>query len=99
MSNKLVTIATLEHINQASMMKGWLDSEGIESYILDHGLSIEAAAQLEGQIELQVCEVDVSKALEIIEQGNIAEEPKTKSSVIEIQLINKILVPVDFSSY
>jgi len=99
MSNKLVTIATLEHINQASMMKGWLDSEGIESYILDHGLSIEAAAQLEGQIELQVCEVDVSKALEIIEQGNIAEEPQTKSSVIEIQLINKILVPVDFSSY
>ena len=99
MSNKLVTVATLEHINQASMMKGWLDSEGIESYILDHGLSIEAAAQMEGQIELQVCEIDVSKALEIIEQGNIAKEPKTKSSVVEIQLINKILVPVDFSSY
>ncbi|NEW82585.1 MAG: universal stress protein [Mariniphaga sp.] len=99
MSNKLVTIATLEHINQASMMKGWLDSEGIECNILDHGLSIEAAAQLEAQIELQVCEVDVSKALEIIEQGNIAVEPKEKSSVVEIQLINKILVPVDFSSY
>lgn len=99
MSNKLVTVATLEHINQASMMKGWLDSEGIESNILDHGLSIEAATQLEAQIELQVCEADVSKALEIIEQGNIAEEPKAKSSVVEIQLINKILVPVDFSSY
>jgi len=99
MSNKLVTVATLEHINQASMMKGWLDSAGIESYILDHGLSIEAAMQMEGQIELQVCEIDVSKALEIIEQGNIAEEPITKSSVIEIQLINKILVPVDFSSF
>jgi len=99
MSDKLVTVATVEHINQASRMKGWLDSEGIESYILDHGLSIEAAAQLEGQIELQVCEVDVSKALEIIEQGNIVEKPKTKSSIVEIQLINKILVPVDFSSF
>jgi len=99
MSNKLVTVATLEHINQASMMKGWLDSAGVESYILDHGFSIEATAQMEGQIELQVCEIDVTKALEIIEQGNIAVEPKVKSPVVEIQLINRILVPVDFSSF
>jgi nucleotide-binding universal stress UspA family protein len=99
MSNKLVTVATLEHINQASMMKDWLDSAGIESSILDHGISVEAAARLEGQVELQVFETDVSKALEVIENGVIVEEPKLKSKAIEIQLIKKILVPVDFSSY
>ncbi|HZK93224.1 MAG TPA: universal stress protein [Prolixibacteraceae bacterium] len=99
MSNKLVTVATLEHINQAIMMKGWLDSAGIESYILDQGLSVEAAAQLEGRVELQVCEIDVTKALEVIENGNIPDKQKTEFSVFDNQLINKILVPVDFSSY
>ena len=99
MSNKLVTVATLEHINQASMMKGWLDSAGIESYILDRGLSVENAAQLEGQVELQVCDVDVSKALEVIENGSIADKSETGLSDFDNQLIKKILVPVDFSSF
>lgn len=98
MSNKLITVATLEHSNQAIMIKGWLDSEGIESYILDHGISVEDAAQLEKQVELQVCEKDVSKALEIIGNFKTAEKPQTESSDIEIQFIKKILVPVDFSS-
>jgi len=99
MSNKLVTVATLEHINKAIMMKGWLDSAGIESYILDHGISVEAAAQLEGQVELQVCEIDVSKALEVIGNGNIPNKQKIELTTFDNQLINKILVPVDFSSY
>ena len=96
MANKLITVATLEHINQASMMKEWLNSAGIESYLLDHGLSIEAATQFEGQIELQVCEADASKALEII--GNMEEKPQNKPFSPENQFIKKILVPVDFSS-
>src|SRR5665647_1791037 len=99
MSNKLVTVATLEHINQAIMMKGWLDSAGIESFILDLGLSVEAAAQMEGQVELQVCEIDVSKALEVIENGNIPDKQETEFNTYDNQFINKILVPVDFSSY
>ncbi len=99
MSNKLITVATLEHINQASMMKGWLDSAGIESSVLDHGISVEAAAQFEGQFELQVCEEDVSKALEVIGNFDIHAKPKTESTDIGNQFINKILVPVDFSSY
>jgi len=99
MSNKLVTVATLEHINQAVMIKSWLDSAGIESYILDQGISVEAAAQLEGQVELQVCEIDVSKALEVIGNGNIPDNQKIELTTFDNQLINKILVPVDFSSY
>jgi len=98
MSNKLITVATLELGNQAIMIKGWLDSEGIESYILDHGISVEDAAQLEKQVELQVFEKDVSKALEIIGNFKTGEKPEIESSDAEIQFIKKILVPVDFSS-
>ena len=99
MSNKLVTVATLEYINQASMMKDWLDSAGIESSILDHGISVEAAAGLEGQFELQVFEIDVPKALEVIENGVIVVAPKLNKTAVKIQLIKKIFVPVDFSAY
>ncbi len=95
MTNKLITVATLEHIDQASMLKEWLDSAGIESYLLDHGISLEAATQLEGQIELQVCQDDAPKALEII--GNMNENPKSQVLIDEIQFIRRILVPVDFS--
>jgi len=98
MSNKLITVATLEHINQADMMKGWLYSAGIESYILDHGLSVEAATLMEGQYELQVCECDVPKALDIIGSGNISHKPDYASNDSGNLLIKKILVPVDFSS-
>ena len=95
MANKLITVATLEHINQASMTKEWLSSAGIESYLLDHGLSIEAATQFEGQIELQVREADAEKALEII--GNLEKKPLIKPSAPDNQFIKKILVPIDFS--
>ncbi len=95
MANKLITVATLEHINQASMLKEWLDSAGIECYLLDHGIILEAATQLEGQIELQVCEDDAPKALEII--GNMKENPKPRVLINEIHFIRKILVPIDFS--
>ena len=96
MANKLITVATLEHINQASMMQEWLDSAGIESYLLDHGISLEAATQLEGQIELQVCDTDASKALEVI--GNMTEKSIDNLQISDIQIIKKILVPIDFSA-
>lgn len=99
MSNRLITVATLEHFDRANMIKEWLDSEGVESYILDHGISVEDAVQLEKQVELQVCENDVARALELIGNLNVLEKPEQKASVAEIQLIKKILVPVDFSTY
>lgn len=99
MSNKLVTVAILEKFSQADMMKGWLDSAGIECYIPDHGISVEDATQLERHIELQVFEKDVAKALEIIGSLNREDNPAQESYFIDNQIINKILVPVDFSSY
>ncbi len=98
MEDKLVTVASLEHINQASMLKGCLDSAGIESYILDHGISLEAASQLEGQVELQVNDADVLKALEVIGSMSNAARPDSTSLEADGYQIKKILVPVDFSS-
>lgn len=97
MDDKLITVATLEHINQASMMKDWLDSAGIDCYILDHGISVEAASQLEGQVELQVCAADLPRALEVIGSLNSQETPE--SSPYETPFMKKILVPVDFTAY
>jgi len=99
MSNKLITVAILEQLSQADMMKDWLDSAGIESYIPDHGISIEDATQLGKRIELQVSEKDALKALEIIGSLNVGVRKEPNSSAITIPLIKKILVPVDFSSY
>ena len=52
MANKLISIAPLENINQAIRIQEWLDSAGIESYILDHGINLEAVMQLEGEVEI-----------------------------------------------
>jgi nucleotide-binding universal stress UspA family protein len=99
MEDKLITITTLEHINQASMAKDWLLSAGIESYILDHGISLEAATQLEGQFEVQVFGADVAKALELIGNMSGEEIPAYSSLKAENYYLKKILVPVDFSTY
>jgi nucleotide-binding universal stress UspA family protein len=99
MEDKLITISTFEHINQASMAKDWLYSAGIESYILDHGISLEAATQLEGQFEMQVFGADVTKALEIIGNMNSKEIPEYNSLKEENYYLKKILVPVDYSTY
>ncbi len=95
MANKLISIAPLENINQAIRIQEWLDSAGIESYILDHGINLEAVMQLEGEVELQVNDTDALKALEII--GNMADNPLVDQLNEDVQIIQKILIPVDFS--
>ena len=96
MATKLITVGKFEHFTQASVMKDWLYSAGIESYILDHGISLEAATQFEAEVELQVNEEDGSKVLEII--GNMSDKPHLKESSPEIPSVKKILVPVDYST-
>lgn len=99
MSNNLITVATLGHIHEADRLKGWLNSAGIESFILDQGMGVDNAAFLEGKVELQVCENDAAKALEIIGSVDITDDEEPGLLDSEIQSIKKILVPIDFSSY
>ena len=97
MSNKLITVATLDQFSQAERIKGLLESANIDSYILDHGLTVEDALQLEKQVELQVREDDVPGALEIIGDVNNSERPDPKTFNM-VRLIKKIMVPVDFTA-
>ena len=97
MKNKLITIAILGNLNEANRMKGILNSAGIECYLPDHELSVENASSYDGQVELQVCEVDAAKALDLM--GDQIIEDKSQPSLAEdvVQLIKKMIVPVDFS--
>jgi nucleotide-binding universal stress UspA family protein len=99
MTKKLVTVARPVYYHRAYLLKGWLDSAGIESIILNKGLSYIVGAVAENQIELQVDEQEVAKALEIIESANLRYGPEFQEPDQTISSINKILVPVDFSVY
>ena len=95
MKNKLMTIAILSNLAEADRMKTLLDSAGIDCYIPDHELSVENASSYNGEVELQVCENDAGSALELIGKSS-NENDKGSLETID-QLINKIIVPIDFS--
>ena len=97
MKNKLMTIAILENLTEANRMKTLLDSAGIDCYLPDHELSVENASSYNGQVELQVCENDAVSALELIGKAINTDEKENGSLETIDQLINKIVVPIDFS--
>lgn len=76
MAKRLVTVAGVAYFHRAYLLKGWLDSAGIESIILNQGLSYIIGSQVENQIEIQVDEQDVTKALEIIGSANLRYGPE-----------------------
>ncbi len=99
MTKKLVTIARPAYYHRAYLLKGWLDSAGIESIILNKGLSYCVGSQAENQIEIQVGEQDTAKALEIVESANLRYGPEFEEPDQTLSTIKNILVPVDYSSY
>jgi nucleotide-binding universal stress UspA family protein len=99
MAKKLVTVARPAYYHRAYLLKGWLDSAGIDSIILNKGLSYIFGSSAENQIELQVDEQDTAKALEIVESANLRYGHEFLEPDQMISSIKNILVPVDFSSY
>ncbi len=99
MAKKLVTVARPAYNHRAYLLKGWLDSAGIESIILNKGLNYCVGAQAEDRIELQVEEQNTAKALEIIETANLRYGPEFHEPDQTISSIKNILVPVDYSPY
>ncbi len=97
MKNKLITIAILENLTEANRMKTLLDAAGISCYLPEHELNVENASSYTGQVELQVCENDAGSALELI--GKVGSDDEKNSGSLETidPLINKIVVPIDFS--
>ena len=78
-------------------MKALLHSAGIDCYLPDHELSVENASTFDGQVELQVCEIDAASALELIGIADGVEDNDKGSLDTIDQLIKKIVVPIDFS--
>jgi nucleotide-binding universal stress UspA family protein len=99
MTKKLVTVARAAYLHRAYLLKGWLDSAGIESILLNQGLSYIIGTQAENQIEVQVEEQEAAKALEIIQSANLRYGPEFQEPDQMISSIKNILVPVDFSPY
>lgn len=97
MSKKLVTVARFAYLHRAYLIKGWLDSAGIENCIVNHGLSYVISTQAENQIEIQVYEEDVENALSIIDNLSEKYGPEFQEPDQMISSIRNILVPVDFS--
>jgi hypothetical protein len=95
MTNRLATVVRPGFVHRAYYLKELLNNAGIESIIINQGIDVTKA---ESEIELQVDEEDVPRALELIEENSPYQELDPIESVPIISIKN-ILVPVDFYQY
>jgi len=96
MEDKLVTLAILTY-TKAQILKNVLENEGIETYI--HNVN-QIQPVVSSGVRLRIKESDLPHALKITESSawlseSIVGEKETKKG----EKSNKILIPVDFSSY
>ncbi|MEA3317473.1 MAG: universal stress protein, partial [Bacteroidota bacterium] len=96
MEEKFVTIA-IHNYSMAQILKGHLESEGIECYLKNINIIHSSIA---GGVKVRVSSKNLEKALRIVEKVNekIREEDG-KLVKEEINNVQRILVPIDFSDY
>lgn len=97
MSNELVTLATFMYTLRAYLIKGRLESEGIECFLFNENFRYGVHVNLEDGIILQVHAEDYEKAKKVLE--DIREEYGEEGLHDEKVDVRKILVPVDFSDH
>ncbi|MBP1615559.1 MAG: putative universal stress protein UspA, partial [Bacteroidetes bacterium] len=96
MEDKLVTLAILTYA-KAQILKNVLENEGIETYI--HNVN-QIQPVVSSGVRLRIKESDLPRALKITEssvwlaEDVVGEKPTPKEDVQ-----NKVLIPVDFSTY
>lgn len=96
MEDKLVTLAILTY-TKAQILKNVLENEGIETYI--HNVN-QIQPVVSSGVRVRIKESDLPRALRITEssvwlaEGVVGEKPPKLESGT-----NKVLIPVDFSSY
>lgn len=97
MANRLITVARADYIHRAYFFRELLQNAGIDSVIVSQGID---GAQAGNEIELQVEEEDVPRALEIVDVANSTyESPQPVLKDFKIATVKSILVPVDFSQF
>lgn len=96
MEDKLVTLAILTYA-KAQILKNVLENEGIDTYI--HNIN-QIQPVISSGVRVRIKESDLPRALEIIESSVWLSDDVVgeKSPKVE-SLSNKVLIPVDFSSY
>ncbi len=91
--DKLVTVA-IHTYQKAQILKSILESEGIDTYI--HNVNL-LQPMVSAGVRVRISEVDLPRALNIIENVKFDEIDEKEESKKEIK--NEILVPVDFSEF
>lgn len=96
MEDKLVTLAILTYA-KAQILKNVLENEGIETYI--HNIN-QIQPVVSSGVRVRIKESDLPRALEITESSAwLSEEVVGGRSPRIPSASNKVLIPVDFSSY
>ena len=94
MEKKIITFVVLS-FEKAQILKLLLENEGVECF-LEHQNLIQGAVSL--GVSVKIFEKDFSKALPVLE-NLLQEKMNKKVKVTEKELLNRILLPVDFSDY
>ena len=92
-NNKLVTVA-IHTYQKAQIVKGILESEGIEAYI--HNVN-QLQPMVSAGVRVRINEIDLPRALDIIENISFEQVEEEGKPIKEKK--REILVPVDFSDY
>lgn len=96
MEEKLVTLAILTY-SKAEILKGILESEGIEAYI--HNVNLIQPVISAG-VRVRIKESDLPHALKIVENSKWLEEVvEDQEDEEEAKKMHKVLIPIDFSEY
>jgi len=96
MEDKLVTLAILTY-TKAQILKNVLENEGIETYI--HNVN-QIQPVVSSGVRLRIKESDLPRALKITESSTWLSESIVGEKTPKVDnKSNKILIPVDFSSY
>ncbi|MDD2797022.1 MAG: universal stress protein [Bacteroidales bacterium] len=96
MEDKLITLA-IHTYEKALILKSLLENEGIETYIQNVNL---IQPMVSSGVRIRIKEGDLPKALQIVDKAKLSiEEEEWPSTDPENFKLNRIMVPIDFSSY
>jgi nucleotide-binding universal stress UspA family protein len=96
MEDNLITLA-IHTYEKALILKSLLENEGIETYIQNVNL---IQPMVSSGVRIRIKESDLPKALQVVDKAKLSTEeeewPSTDSAKFKL---NRIMVPIDFSSY
>ncbi|MFZ4456044.1 MAG: universal stress protein [Bacteroidales bacterium] len=96
MEDNLITLA-IHTYEKALILKSMLENEGIETYIQNVNL---IQPMVSSGVRIRIKESDLPRALQVVNRAKLNEtEEEWPTSDSEHFKLNKVLVPIDFSSY